>query len=260
MSVVDGDLVREVVYGDSQAKERAVRLLQAEWRPRIRRMLQNPGDEEIDDLFQSALVALCLPSTSGASPRALAGPDVRDPRAWRLKVLKNFVRDRLRHQGRRAHAEVYAGVDIHKAVEAKSWRERKAGNTIHAPKPPPSASSTEGEEALLAHNLKAGRRDKLRDLAPSLVISRRVILLLCAGMDPSPFAEELAQKLQEPPNNTQSRIQRALADKEPEELLSMPRVRVPWPQGDAVMAKENARKALERALNDIRPLLSKIPE
>lgn len=258
--VVEEDLVREVVFGNAQAKERAVRLLQAEWRPRIRRMLLNPGEEEVDDLFQSALVELCLPVRSGAQPRALSGPDVRDPRAWRLKVLKNFVRDRLRYQGRRTHAEAYAGVDIAKGVEAQSWRERKAGNTLKAPKPPPSVSSTAGVDALLELNLKEGRRKKICDLAPSLVISRRVILLLCAGLDPSPFAEELAQKLKEPPSGTHSRIRIALADEEPDELLTMPRVRVPWPVEDAIKAKENARKALERALNDIRSLLSEVPE
>ncbi len=252
--VVEEDLVLGLARGDKRLQARFFDNLSREWRPRIARLLQRPSAEEIEDLLHDALVALCLPTADRPRPRVLAPPDAQNPKAWRAKVLANFIRDRLRHRGLRAHVEAYAGRDIDHGVVKEAWRQRKAGGES-APPPEPSATpSIDGEgEALQLVELRR-QRALVIELAAKQAIRRRMILLLAINADPSAFAEELSVELAEDVLFTLQRVGLALVSPV-EDPPSLPRVRVPWPVEPEAKARESARKALERAIVSLRDAL-----
>jgi DNA-directed RNA polymerase specialized sigma24 family protein len=255
MSVVEEELIQGLACGDKRLQERFFRALSDEWRPKIRRLLQNPGAEEVDDLLSEALLALCLPTPERPRPRVLAPPEAQNTKAWRAKVLRNFVLDRLRHRGLRAHVEAYAGRDVDAEVAKEAWRRRKQGaEVVSPPQAPVAEPRVEGEDTLPSLITLKEQRALVIQHAKALVIRRRVILLLAIDADPSPFAEELSAELHEAVTATLQRVELAL--KSPvEEPPSLPRVRVPWPVEPEAKARESARKALERAVSGLRAAL-----
>lgn len=249
--VVEEDLILGLARGDKRLQGRFFDTISREWRPRIARLLQRPSAEEVEDLLHDALMALCLPTAERPRPRVLAPPDAQNPKAWRAKVLTNFVRDRLRHRGLRAHVEAYAGRDLDHGIVKEAWRQRKAGGESTPPPEPSAAPSIDGEgEALQLVELRR-QRALVIELASKQAIRRRMILLLAINSDPSAHAEELSDELDEAVTATLERIERALQSPD-EDPPSLPRVRVPWPVEPEAKARESARKALERAITTLR--------
>ena len=257
----DEDLLAFLATGDTRRQARFFDAVSAEWRPRARRFLHRPSEDEVEDLLHDALVELCFPTPSGERPRVLAPPGATNPQGWRSTAFKNFCVDRARKRRRRTHADSFAGAGHSPRAEAEAWREEKAARRGHLSAPtwsPRPGEAPQGEPhadgrfaTLLAQNELDARRAEVIRLAERLAIHRRVILLLSLKHgDPSPFAEELARRLHEPPTHTLARIEVALRS-DIEEPTALPRVRVPWPVEPEVKARESARKALERAREDV---------
>lgn len=253
-AVLEEDLVLGLARGDKRLQRRFFDAVSDEWRPRIWRLLQRPSAEEVDDLLHDALLALCLPTKDRPQPRVLAPPDARSPKAWRAKVLANFVRDQLRRRGLRAHVEAYAGRDLDPNIVKEAWRQRKATKES-APPPELSVERAEDGEGDTLHLIELRRqRDLIITLAGEQAIRRRMILLLAIDADPSAHTEALSKELVEAVTETQGRVELAL--KSPvEDPPSLPRVRVPWPVEPEPKARESARKALERAIQGLREAL-----
>ena len=253
---IQDDLRAWVVDDDQDRGGRALDALYREWRPRVRRFLASPSADEVEEVLQEAMEALCIPEP-GQSPRALAADDVLSPSAWRRTVLRNHLVDRSRRWGRRRHAEQAMGEGLEPAEEKLRWRERRGGQDAPAaasltearPVPPPAP------EPPVDLDLGLQRAEVLERL-PGLAVRRRVVLALGLGADPSPWAEALAGELREEPEEVLARMQAAVSDPDPPgEGLSDSAVRVCWPGGTLAKAREAARKALERAVEDMRRLV-----
>lgn len=166
----------------------AIDALCREWRPIIRRFLLEPDEDEVEDALQQALLTLVL------SRRVVAEtPD--DGRAWRRRILKNHLTDTCRKRGRRQHAERAVGKGLAPQAERQAWREQKGSRRaprldLNEPRTvglsPPVAELD--EEALDLHQMRVQAMAAL----PAVPVGRRVLIALCLGMDPSPWAEELA--------------------------------------------------------------------
>ena len=258
----EDDLRAFLTTGNKQRQARFFEAVSAEWRPHARRFLHRPSEDEVEDLLHDALVELCLQTPSGERPRVLAPPGATNPQGWRTTAFKNFCVDRARKRRRRTHADSFAGAGHSPRAEAEAWRAEKAARrgspaadsarsqpTHEAPRV--ESGSDDGFVTLVEQNeLNALRAEVIR-LAERLAIHRRVILLLSLEhADPSPFAEELARRLHESPTDTLTRIDVALRS-DIEDPTALPRVRVPWPVEPEVKARESARKALERAREDL---------
>ncbi|MEY3212450.1 MAG: hypothetical protein RIT28_2931 [Pseudomonadota bacterium] len=252
---IEEDLVLGLTRGDKRLQARFFDNISREWRPRIRRLLLHPSEEEVNDLLHDALMALCLPTSERPRPRVLAPADAKNPKAWRGKVLTNFIRDRLRHRGLRAHVEAYAGRELDKEVAQSAWRRRKERGEADPLPEPDGPRSVHVEEGLLHLDELRRRRDLVIELAAQQVIRRRMILLLAINADPSAFAEALSVELVEDVVFTLERIVLAMASPV-EDPPSLPRVRVPWPVEPEAKARESARKALERAITTLRAALA----
>lgn len=242
--------------GDQERGGRALDALYREWRPRVRRFLAAPSADEVEEWLQDAMEALCL-FEPGKRPRALAPADADLPAAWRRTVLRRHLVDRSRRWGRRRHAEQALGEGLEPAEEKARWRERRGGGqapTDHGltdarPAPAPAP------EPPVDLDLGLQRAEVLERLS-GLAVRRRVVLALGLAADPSPWAEALAGELREEPEAVLARMQAALSDPDPPgEGLSDAAVRVCWPAGPLAKAREAARKALERAVEDMRRLV-----
>jgi hypothetical protein len=253
--VVEEDLVLGLERGDKRSQARFFDSISREWRPRIRRLLLRPSEEEVNDLLHDAIMALCLPTPARPRPRVLAPVDAKNPKGWRGKVLTNFVRDRLRHRGLRAHVEAYAGRELDKGVAQSAWRRRKERGEADPLPEPEAPRSVHVEEGLLHLDELRRRRELVIQLAAEQVIRRRMIFLLAIDADPTAFAEELSAELAEDVLFTLARIEQAMASPV-EDPPSLPRVRVPWPVEPEAKARESARKALERAITTLRARLA----
>ncbi len=256
--LVQDGLLAWVERGERGLGGEAVELLRQEWRPRVQRWLQSPGEDEVDEVLDEALIALCA-FEPGQRPRALAPSEAVSPAAWRRQVLKNHLIDRGRRRGRRDHAERGMAAGLSNAAEAETWRrERQQRAEPHGSNSRYTIGIREvvPEVALVspeAIELRGMRHDVLRAL-PTLAVRRRVLLLLALRGDPSPFAADLATELHEPEEEVLARIQTALSAPHDggHEHLSLAMIRVIWPQEHASKAREAARKNLERAIQDIR--------
>ncbi|MCK6504451.1 hypothetical protein L6R53_13790 [Myxococcota bacterium] len=239
--------------GDRRRGDRALDALYREWRPRVRRFLASPSPEEVEEWLHEAMEALCLPAP-GQRPRALLVDDEGSPAAWRRTVLRNFLVDRSRRWGRRRHAEQALGEGLEPAEEKARWRARRGGPAAAAdlglteprPAPPPPPAGPPDLDLGL-------RRAEVLARLPALAVRRRVVLALALGADPSPWAEALARELGEPPEAVLARMEAARSDPAPPgEGLPDMAVRVCWPDPPLAKAREAARKALERAVEDLR--------
>lgn len=262
---IQDDLSAWVHEGDPAAGERAVEALADEWRPRVRRFLRSPSPQEVEDWLAGALEALCL-SVDGKEPRALAPEGVSSPIGWRRRVLKNHLVDVFRKERRRRHAREGMARGWSPQVEAERWRQekpekeaaRKAARKVIPIRedievPPPPTPSADPREAIAGLD----RRERVLALLPALAVRRRVLILLAMDGDPTPFLEELAEELGEDPTDTAARMERALLSPHDgsHDYLSEAKVRAVYPHGDLRDAREAARKALARAVADLRKKL-----
>ena len=260
---IQDDLQAWTDTGDRAAGERALVALQREWRGRVRRMLASPDSHEVEDYLQDALIELAW-NKGPAGPRALAPSGTEKPESYRRTVLKHRVIDRMRKQGRRRHAVDGLAQGLSPAAEAASWsrakRERQgetfASDTSLMEARAPSAPVFKTVAPLFAEH--ALMRQSVLAVAGELALNRRVILLLALRASPLPHAAELAQKLKEEVARTEARMHHAL-DAPPDDThdhLTEPMVRVPWPWKEPLSkAADSARKALERAMDDVRDRL-----
>lgn len=247
---IQTDLAAWTSRADQRAGRRAVSAVMAEWRPRVAVFLGQPAPDRVDEELQAALVALCVPGS--VPPRALAPPDVTNPRAWRLRVLKNHLVDRARRQGRRTHAERAAGAGHAPQVEAELWRSRRTAAAGH---PLPVLAEP---AAPVAEDLVYWSEARARVVAalPGLPPRRAMIAALALGVDPLPLCPGLARELDEPVEQVATRARAAsstpIPPGEAREGPSDPMVRVIYPLEPLEKARESARKALARALADLR--------
>lgn len=233
--------------------------LAREWRPRVRRFLASPSEGEVDDWLSAAIMALVVELRDG-QPRALAPADAL-PRAWRRRVLQHFLIDEARKRGLRRNAEntLREGGDALDA--ARRWEERKATAPPTGVAPcaedasvtAPLGAPLPAEAAAADHPREMDRRaiwSVLDQLAPM----RAVILVLALRGDPRPLAGALAAHLGEPVARVRGRMEYALwaPPDHAHDLLTMAMVRVVKPDGDDAKALDTARKALARALADVR--------
>ena len=250
-------LLAWVERGDRARGGDALDQLAREWRPRVLRFLQSPAADEVEEVLEEALCALCVVEP-GQRPRALAPDDAGNPAAWRRRVLRNFLIDRSRRGGRRRHAERGLALGLSNEAEAEAWRANRSGgaNRPDAPELRDAPPPTPQVSAPVALELAALRHDVLRAL-PALAVRRRALLLLALGGDPSPFAGELAAALREDEACVLGRIHEALdAPHDGEhDHLSLAMIRVIWPNEPMNAARETARKSLERAIGDVRRVL-----
>ncbi len=252
---IQDDLSAWVYGGDRAAGERAVEALADEWRPRVRHFLRSPSPQEVEDQLAEALVTLCL-AADGSAPRALAPEGAADPAAWRRRVLKHHLIDVSRKERRRRHAREGVARGWSPRVEAERWRREKeaAGGGIPAREAvevsPPPAAVTDPREAIAGLD----RRERVLALLPTLSVRRRVLILLAMDGDPTPFLEELAEVLGERPEETAARLDRALHTPHDgtHDYLSEAEVRAVYPRGALRSARESARKALARAIEELR--------
>lgn len=255
---VQGHLRAWVLEGDRQRGNKAADAIAREWRPRVRNLLQNPSEDEVEEVLADALSTLCV-AERGQLPRAMAPNDAESPAGWRRQVLRNFMFDRFRRQGRRRHAELGVTLGLAPETEAKAWREdrghlaQEAKRQQAAPKaaPLPELISPDDGVAL------GQQRHRLMEVLPKLNIRYRVVLMLALGMDPSPFVPELANALHVDEAVLQSRISTALSApmEGGSEYLSLAKMRVLWPTESEANARESARKNLERGTANLSKLL-----
>lgn len=236
--------------------------LAREWRPRVRRFLANPSEAEVDDWLSAAMMELVVEQRDGI-PRALAPADAGNPVAWRRRVLRNHLIDRARKNGLRRNAEETLRDGGDAALAAQRWEDRKQ-RSVPGPADPRDAGLTDahgaGKRPVAAHEDDPRDMDRraVWSVLDRLPILRAVILVLAMRGDPSPFAAALAAHLDEPEPRVLDRIRYALwaPPDHAHDLLTMAMVRVAWPDGDDAKALDTARKALARALKDVRKHLA----
>jgi len=247
---IQSDLVAWTVRGDRPAARRAIAALAVEWRPRVAAFLGHAATDRVDEELQAAVVALCV--AEAGPPRVLAPPEVTNPRAWRLRVLKNHLVDRARRVGRRAHAERAAGAGHAPQVEAELWRNRK----VAGPAAPLGVLRDDAPPAPEEALWWAEARARVVAALPTLAPRRAMIAALALGVDPLPLVPRLARELEEPPEDVAARVRSAVGGGappgEPRDGPSDAMVRVIYPTEPLPKARESARKALERALSDLR--------
>ncbi len=213
----------------------------AEWRGWVRAELRGASEEEVDELVQGAVVDLVL-----VAPRALAPPGTVCPRAWRRRVVRNWLFDRLRRRRRRVHAVLAMAMGWSPRTEKAAWRE---GLGVEGPGPRPEVVM----EAGLAEGLD-GRR-QLAAWLPELPVRWRVLVVLGMGGDPRGDAAELAGCLGEEVGVVRRRMEGALAAGHDggHDYLSVAMVRVVYPEPKPLgEAREAARKAFERGVGALR--------
>lgn len=251
---VQGHLRAWVLEGDRQRGNKAVDAIAREWRPRVRNLLQNPSEDEVEDVLADALGTLCV-AERGQLPRAMAPEHAESPAAWRRRVLKNFMFDRFRRQGRRRHAELGEMLGLSPETEAEAWREdrarlpQEAKRRQEAPKAAPLPELVSPDDGVELGQL----RHRLMEVLPDLTIRYRVVMMLALGMDPSPFVPELADALHVDEAVLQNRVSIALSAPAEggSEYLSLAKMRVLWPTEPEENARESARKNLERGINSL---------
>lgn len=250
LDIIQDDLRAWITTGDRARGGRAIDALANEWRPRVRNFLRAPSEVEVEEALSDALSTLCV-APRGGRPRALAPDDAESPAAWRRRVLRNHLIDKLRRRDRRRHAERGEALGLSPAAEADAWRTDRAA-LAQQKQAPPEASGDAADDA----ELKLMRHQVVRAL-PELPIRYRVVMMLALGMDPSPFVSELADALREDEAPVQGRVAEALRAGHDggSEHLSLPMIRVLWPREAEAQARESARKALERARNRLRAIL-----
>jgi len=261
---IQDDLSAWAHQGDLAAGDRAVNALARAWRPRVRRFLQAPSEDEVEEWLAEALVALCAMKKEGegpAAPRALAPPEVTSPERWRRRVLQNHLISQTRKASRRRHAERGMMRGWSPGVERERWRheQERRGEVIPlrdpVEAPPPPAPKNDPRPQIE----RLGRRDRVVRALPALTVRRRVLVVLAMGGDPSPFAEELADALGEDPADTTRRIERALNTPfdNTHDYLSEAIVRVLYPHHPSLTQAQNtAYHALMRGAADLRKLLA----
>lgn len=247
---VDQDLRAWHDSGDQAAGTRALHALNQEWRPRIRRLLHHPSNEEVEDLLNEALLQLAL-SRDGEHPRALCN-EARSPKAYRTTVLKNFVRDALRKGGtaRNFRKVLHAGLNMRVGSQLNNEAKaaRRAGNNAPVRELPSARpEDVASDPNTLVSELEMMRRTMVH-LLPKLSIRRRVILAVSADIDPTPWVDELARDLER--NATELATQLEAARNVNEEPPSRPLIVAMWGEFTA-QTSDAARKTLSRAKADI---------
>lgn len=252
--------------GDRAAGERALSALMREWRPIVRRLLRNPGAEEVDEYLQAMLARLAVPRSPGGPIPALAPEHAGSPRGWRSRVLKNAMIDRFRREGRRRHQHQALLRGDTLDMEKASWRQQRRSRQDDGPPPtltdplsPQAAARSEAAPPLFGESVEM--RESALALVERLVIRRRVIVMLALRANPVAHAEELATELGEAQADTEARMAAALVSwpDGTHKWLTMPMVRVPWPHGPDSKARESARRNLERAVVDLTGMLGEEP-
>lgn len=234
--------------------DEALDSLAREWRPRVRRFLRSPGEDEVDDWLADAMIALAVEPHGAGSLRALAPDDVADPAAWRRKVLQRFLIDQARKKGRRRHVEQALKQGLSRTEENRRWEEAKQTRGADAP---PSLHDPLGERAgsepTAVPDQRGMDRRAVFGMVAELPVLRAVVLLLALRADPRPLAEALAEHLDEPAEAVLHRMDRALRSPpdQTHDFLTEPMVRVGWPTGPLSKALDAARKALARARTDV---------
>jgi len=235
--------------------EGAIDGLARDWRRRVRRFLQQPSPEEVEDLLQGALLALVLPR-DGGEPRVLAPPG-GSPTAWRRRVLKNWLIDQVRSKRRQDHLRKGVARGWAPATEKEVWRREKAVRQgapgpglrlVASPQEPVGPSSEDWADVVRW-------RRRVVSMLPELPVRRRVLVAMAMGADPTPFATELAVALDEGTAAVLSRMHVALTEPHDanHDYLSQPMVRVVYPEPKPLgAAREAARKALDNAIVDLK--------
>lgn len=252
---VQGQLRAWVLKGDRRSGEEAVDAIAREWRPRVRYFLQNPSEDEVEELLADALCTLCV-AAPGKLPRAMAPEHVESPAAWRRQVLKHFLIDRLRRQGRRRHAELGELLGLSPETEAEAWREDRGRLSQEAKRRQEAPAGTPPLPELVSPDdgVELGQlRHRLMEVLPKINPRYGVVLMLALGMDPSPFVPKLATLLKEDEATLLHRVQVALSAPAEggSEYLSLAKMRVLWPTEPEANARESARKNLERGIKNL---------
>lgn len=249
MDPIQADLARYVEQGDRNALGHALDGLSREWRPLLRaRFGDRLSEADQEDRLQQALVDLVL-DPARPLPRVLAGADVLRVQTYRRAVFLNWLRDGWRKQTRRAHSDRAFGAGWSPEAEKEHWRRRD--EQPPAIRPLPAAQQADGSEELTA---LIDARQTLVARLPGLAVRGRVLLALVARVDPRPFAAELATALGDSDAAVLRRMEAALQAPHDQlhEYLSAAMVEVVYPTGDLQQNLESARKALQRAMRDVR--------
>ena len=232
--------------------------LAREWRPRVRRFLQSPSPDEVEEWLADAMLALVVEPYKDGTRRALAPDGADSPKAWRRKVLQRFLIDRARYRGRRRHVEQAARDGLSPEDEKAQWQADKERRMARRRAPEAAVVEVAAPvEVVDASDPRGMERRAVWAVLPQLPVLRAVILVLALRGDPSPLAERLAAELDEAVEAVLHRVAVALAapPDHVHDLLTMAMVRVGWPEGPERKALDAARKALSRAQSQVRKLL-----
>lgn len=256
------------------SREEAFRMLYAEWRRGIRRLVQGDEDER-DALLQDAMWHACTPAANGRLP-VHAPEDATHPRAWRTRVLRTRLIDRFRRRTSRRRTEQAFREDLSRgALQTLRARERDQQEADHqlpdpveTPPPPPEHALSPEDEAV-AHDQERFRRDQVLAQLARLAVRRRVLIALVLQIDPTPWAEELVAAIASPTDDREEmlddlrhRIDTALSPCNESPAFTSRRLGdlpISWAivhvLDPGATSTEPIRKALDRAFADLTRLL-----
>ena len=255
-------LVEYSTKGDRQAHGQAVDALYREWRPRLRNFPGQVSPEELDELLQTAVTELAV--IQEGKLRALAPPHAQNPGSWRATVLKNWWRDTIRKKRRRDHVRTSVEEGWSPQVGQDQWNlereQRQLGGaeanveqTIEVRR-----SGTEGDRAHEDLAERIGNRHAILVELPKLPVRRAVLIIMAMKGDPIPFAQALADELDEPVEQVVERMH--LADEgahdQAHDYLTQAMVDVVYPPGSAANPRAAALRALNYAIKDLGERLS----
>ncbi len=249
------------------AREEAFTLLYAEWQRAIRRLMRAP-DDRADAALQDAMWHACTPSEKTGRLPVHAPDGAGNPRAWRATVLRSRVISGYRRETTRSRKErlFNEGLsrDALKAARRRQVDQDQASHRLPEPietaRPPAERVPSPEDEAVVLDHLRH-RRDQVLDYLPDLAVRRRVLIALVLGIDPTPWAEELAAESNEGDDaltDLLHRIEVALAPTNDPPAFTSRRlggVEVTWPMVRVLDAEstntETIRKTLDRAAADL---------
>lgn len=260
MDLIQALLQRWVDDGDVAALNQAISALSVEWKGIIRRFLQGGTLEEIEDLLQEAVEKLVL-DRHDKGPAAMGPRGVKHPRAWRRKILRNWLCDRVRKKRRRDHALDGLANEWSPKTERMVWLAKMEARRNNEPPPGPLVERDvprRPPESLGSVELLDQRR-RVLEVLPELTVLRRVLVSLVMRADPFPWAEDLARFIADDVDSVMVRMAHALAAPHDanHDLLSMAMVRVVYPPPvPFAQARDAARQALTHAQADLRRRLT----
>lgn len=243
MDEIQADLEKWHHHRDRRAGLRVVRALTTQWQAIVRRMLR-VADDRVEEITQEMLVLL-LSSSDGSRPRAMAPPDCASAPAWRRRVLRNALISYVRKRAPWEAAEDAAIHDMPRAAARELRARRRTEGAVELrvvePEAPDDAATVASRQEL------ALLRQRVVSVLPQVSLRQRVAAALRLGIDPKPWAEELAQSMGEEAGAVLARMAAAL--ERPDLAVA---VLYPDEPND-----ESFRKAAERGVDAVKRLLGK---